>query len=172
MQCNYYVGFPDNLFFCLVCWLAWKKKVNNVWDSGKQFMAQFSYKHAEWITPGNFLEAKFDSPLRIKVTGFKCFQGSHAFAMFAHKNITGTRGMLMTFYQTLCIMLPACLLALYGSTMQCTSTLRWFLDNFLFCLVCQLPWNYTLSTVHPLISEMVGTNPISYVWNFWICEIL
>ena len=32
-------------------------------------------------------------------------------------------------------MLPACLLALYGSTLQCNSTLRLFSDNSFFCLV-------------------------------------
>ena len=25
--CLYYVDFPDNFFFCLVCWLAWKKQI-------------------------------------------------------------------------------------------------------------------------------------------------
>ena len=37
-----------------------------------------------------------------EVSPYVCI-GSHAFEMFAHKKITGTRGMLTTLYQTLYI---------------------------------------------------------------------
>ena len=51
------------LFFYLRLWFSLVGKnvfnINNVWDSGKPFMTNCSYEHAEWITPGNFLEAEF-----------------------------------------------------------------------------------------------------------------
>ena len=60
--------------FILGCGLAWKKKeLNNVWDSEKPFTTNFLYEHAEWIAPGNFLEAEFDSYLRIKIIALEVF---------------------------------------------------------------------------------------------------
>ena len=94
-------------------------------------MAQFSYKHAEWTVPGSRILIHL---LELNVRGFKYFQGSHAFAMLPIKSFTGVLGTLTTLYRTLCILLPACLLALYGSSMQCTSTLRRFSDNSFFLL--------------------------------------
>ena len=52
-----------------------------------------------------------------EVSPYVCI-GSHAFAMFAHKKITGAQGTLTTLYQTLYIWVLGCLLALYGSTMH------------------------------------------------------
>ena len=52
-----------------------------------------------------------------EVSPYVCI-GSHAFAMFAHKKITGARGTLTTLYQTFYIWVFGCLLALYGSTMH------------------------------------------------------
>ena len=51
------------------------------------------------------------------------------------KKNTGARGTLTTLYQTLCIWLFGCLLALYGSTMH-LARLWWFSDHFFSCLVC------------------------------------
>ena len=63
--------------------------------------------------------------LELKLWLFEVCIGSHSLAMFAKKflrvrgiNFTGARGTLTTLYQTLCILLLGCLLALYGSTMH------------------------------------------------------
>ena len=77
--------------------------------------------------------------------------GSHAFAMFAHKKITGVRGTLTTLYQTLyivcmyvcmyvCIYGSACIVWLYYAS---SSTVWWFSDHYFFLLSVWSPC-YTL----------------------------
>ena len=77
--------------------------------------------------------------LELKLQRFKVFPyvciGSHAFAIFAHKKITGPPGTFTTLYQTLYILwVFGCLLALYGSTMHPAYVVV-FGPSF-FCLVC------------------------------------
>ena len=80
--------------------------------------------------------------LELKLWLFEVCIGSHSLAIFAKKillvrriNFTGVQRTLMTLYQTLCILLFGCLLALYGSTMHPARLCGGFRTIF-FCLVC------------------------------------
>ena len=59
--------------------------------------------------------------------------------MFAHKFYRCMGSTLTTLYQTLCMVLFGCLLALWGSTMHPARLCGGFQTIF-FCLVCRLPW--------------------------------
>ena len=80
--------------------------------------------------------------LEVKLWHFEVCIGSHSLSMFAKKflrangiNFTGARGTLTDLYQTLCMLLFGCLLALYGSTMHSARLCGGFRTIF-FCLVC------------------------------------
>ena len=52
----------------------------------------------------------------------------------------------LTLYLTSCILLSGCLLALYGSTIQCSSILTWFLDN---CFLLSVDFIVKKNKIYP-----------------------
>ena len=96
-------------------------------------MAQFLCEHAEMDRIWKFLGSGIlIHPLELKLQGFKCFQGSHAIAMFAHKKNYGRMGYVDDALLNIVYMAWHGMAWLFDACLHCVALLCIQLDYMVF----------------------------------------